>query len=268
SSIVNPVDRPGTVTHFEALARITSQVGARIKGKRSVIDAHIGGQYFKTPHPMALAAQIHQASHFTGLLGYLAAQAEQEKVPLTNFLKRFHPRSGYFIDLYAAYQQLWQESPQREMTFEGFLDFQKQQQITPTGYLDHCHGQIETLTIMRNYFQQMKIPVGRGQVVLGTGFKNLFAATLAVLMTREVSIDANGRERREVRGGAILVQRGHYHSLVKAPSFYGSYLKVIERIDADCLRKILRRRGDIKAAYLSTVANPTGQVMPSDQLRG
>ena len=259
---------PGTLSHYIEVARLVSKKKSKLTGNSAAINAHIGGQFFFSPHPMALEAHIHHTHNHTLLLGYLSSLAEREEVPLVDLLRRFCPVKGYFIDLYEAYMDLWKRSPMNKSSFEDFLDWQKNEKIGSTGYLDNCHGQNESLTLMKNYFQNLGLPVEENQVVMGTGFKNLFHALVAVLMTKDVEVDETGRDFRKQNSGTILVPRGHYQSLIKAPSFHNSRLKVIERIDADNIRKELENRGDIKAVYLSVVANPSGAIMPEEQMRG
>ena len=259
---------PGTLAHYIEVARLVSKKKSKLTGNPVAINAHIGGQFFFSPHPMALEAHIHHTQNHTLLLGYLFSLAEREEIPLVDLLRRFCPAKGYFIDLYEAYKDLWKRSSMNKSSFEDFLDWQKNEQIGSTGYLDNCHGQDESLALMKNYFQNLGLPVEENQVVMGTGFKNLFNALVAVLMTKDVEVDENGRDYRKRTPGTILVPRGHYQSLVKAPSFHNSCLKVIERIDADHIREELENRGDIKAVYLSVVANPSGAIMPEVQMRG
>ncbi|MCP4116286.1 MAG: pyridoxal phosphate-dependent aminotransferase [Desulfobacteraceae bacterium] len=259
---------PGTVVHYDEIGRIMGCAAPKITGNPNAFNAHVGGQFFSTPHPMALGAQRHQALHYTGLLGYLAQEAEKKGLPLADFLKEFSPENGFFIDLYVAYEELWQRSGHRHLEFGCFLDLRKQEKIFPTGYLDHCHGQTETLVLMAHYFKGRQVPATPDQVVMGTGFKNLFNALMTVLMKGEVRVDAQGRDFRESKPGTILVPRGHYQSLVKAPSFHNGRLKVIERMDEEHIREALENREDIKAVYFSVVANPSGDVMPEAQIRG
>jgi len=259
---------PGTLAHYIEVARLVSKKKPKLTGNLAAINAHIGGQFFFSPHHMALEAHIHHTQNHTLLLGYLSSLAEREEVSLVDLLRRFCPEKGYFIDLYKAYKDLWKKSSMNKSSFEDFLDWQKNEMIGSTGYLDNCHGQDESLALMKNYFQNLGLPVEENQVVLGTGFKNLFNALVAVLMTKDTEVDENGRDFRKQNPGTILVPRGHYQSLIKAPSFHNSRLKVIERIDADHIRKELENRGDIKAVYLSVVANPSGAIMPEEQMRG
>ncbi len=259
---------PGTLTHYIEVARLVSKKKSKITGNLAAVNAHIGGQFFFSPHPMALEAHIHHTKNHTLLLGYISSLAEKDKVPLVDLLKKFCPAKGYFIDLYEAYKDLWKRSSMDKSSFEDFLDWQKKEKIGSTGYLDNCHGQNESLSLMKNYFQNLGLPVKENQVVMGTGFKNLFNALVAVLMTKDVVVDEEGKDSRQLSPGTILVPRGHYQSLVKAPSFHNSRLKVIEKIDADHIREELENRGDIKAVYLSVVANPSGAIMPEEQMRG
>jgi len=258
---------PGTLIHYTEIARLISDKSSKLTGNSASINAHIGGQFFLAPHRMALEAHIHHTQNHTGLLGYLSSLAEREAVSLPDLLKRFCPENGYFIDLYAAYYDLWKKSSMNESVFENFLERRKSKKIGSTGYLDFCHGQEESLTLMKNYFQNMGLPVLEDQVVMGTGFKNLFNALITILMTGELELDEIGRDFRKRTSGTILVPSGHYHSLVKAPSFHNSRLKVIERIDGENIRRELENRSDIKAVYLSVVANPSGAIMPEEQLR-
>ncbi len=259
---------PGTLAHYIEVARLVSKKKLKITGNPAAINAHIGGQFFFSPHPMALEAHIHHTQNHTLLLGYLSSLAEREDVPLKDLLRRYCPAKGYFIDLYEAYEDLWKRSSMNKSSFDVFLDWQKMEKIGSTGYLDNCHGQEESLSLMKNYFQNLGLPVEENQVVMGTGFKNLFNALIAVLMTKDVEVDEGGKDYRKPIPGTILVPRGHYQSLVKAPSFHNSRLKVIERIDAFHIRKELDNRDDIKAVYLSVVANPSGAIMPEEQMRG
>ncbi len=258
---------PGTLTHYIEVARLVSKKKSKLTGNPSAINAHIGGQFFFSPHPMALEAHIHHTQNHTLLLGYLSSLAEREEVPLADLLRRFYPAKGYFIDLYEAYKDLWKRSSMNKSSFEDFLDWQKKEKIGSTGYLDNCHGQDESLALMKNYFQNLGLPVEENQVVMGTGFKNLFNALIAVLMTKDVEVDEDGKDFRKRTPGTILVPRGHYQSLVKAPSFHNSRLKVIEQIDAEHIQEELKTRGDVKAVYLSVVANPSGAIMPEEQMR-
>ncbi len=258
---------PGTLVHYNEVARLISRKGSKLTGNHAAIEAHVGGQFFLSPHDMALEAHIHHTRNHTGLLGYLFSLAGKEALPLPDLLKRFCPDNGYFINLYEAYVDLWKKSSINKLKFENFLERRKNTKIGSTGYLTFCHGQEESLILMKNYFQNLGLPVQENQVVMGTGFKNLFAALITVLMTEKLSLDENGRDFRKQTSGTILVPRGHYHSLVKAPSFHNGRLKVIERIDAEHIRKELENRGDIKAIYLSVVANPSGEVMSENQMR-
>ncbi len=258
---------PGTLSHYIEVARIVSKKKPKLTGNPAAINAHIGGQFFFSPHPMALEAHIHHTQNHTQLLGYLSSLAEREEIPLVDLIRNFCPAKGYFIDLYEAYKDLWKRSSMNKLPFEDFLDWQKNEKIGSTGYLDNCHGQDESLALMKNYFQNLGLPVEENQVVMGTGFKNLFNALIAVLMTKDVSVGENGRDFRKRTPGTILVPQGHYQSLVKAPSFHNGHLKVIERIDATHIHKELEKRGDIKAVYLSVVANPSGAIMPEEQMR-
>lgn len=267
-NIPNGRPLPGTVVHYDEIGRIMACAAQKITGNANAFNAHVGGQFFLTPHPMALDAQRHQALNYTGLLGYLAGLAEDKSVTLADFLKEFSPANGYFIDLTAAYEELWQRSDHHELDFAAFLESRKQEKIFPTGYLDHCHGQIESLVLMAHYFKGRQIPATPDQVVMGTGFKNLFNALMTVLMTGEVRVGSQGRDARLPKPGTILVPRGHYQSLVKAPSFHNGRLKVIERMDEAHITEALENRGDIKAVYFSVVANPSGDVMPEEQIRG
>ncbi|MBI9087890.1 MAG: pyridoxal phosphate-dependent aminotransferase [Desulfobacterium sp.] len=259
---------PGTVVHYDEIGRIMACATPKITGNPHAFNAHVGGQFFSTPHAMALGAQRHQALNYTGLLGYLADLAQEKGVALVDFLKEFSPAEGFFIDLTAAYEDLWQRSEHHHLDFAGFLDLRKQEKIFPTGYLDHCHGQIESLVLMAHYFKARQIPATPDRVVMGTGFKNLYNALVTVLMTGEVRVDPQGRDARAPKPGTLLVPRGHYQSLVKAPSFHNGRLKVIERMDEAHLEEALENRGDIKAVYFSVVANPSGDVMPEAQIRG
>ena len=259
---------PGTLVHYIEVARLVSKKKSKITGNPAAINAHIGGQFFFAPHYMALEAHIHHTLNHTALLGYLSSLAEKEEICLSDLLKQFCPEKGFFIDLYKAYQDLWRSSTLNRSSFNEFLEWQKKEKIGSTGYLDNCHGQDESLALMKNYFQNLGLPVEENQVVMGTGFKNLFNSLVAVLMTKNVEVDENGRAFRKRNPGTILVPRGHYQSLVKAPSFHNSRLKVIERIDVDHIREELKTRGDIKAVYLSVVANPSGAIMPEEQMRG
>ena len=258
---------PGTLVHYNEMGRLMSEKGKGLTGNEKAVNAHIGGQFFFSPNPMALEAHMHHTKNHTSLLGFLSSLAEKEAVPLSGLLKRFCPSSGYFIDLYKAYQDLWKQSELRNDSFENFLDFQKRQKIGSTGYLDYAAGQVESHFLMRNYFQNLGIPVGDDQVVMGTGFKNLYHTLINVLMTKDVALDENGRDLRIRSSGTILVPRGHYQSLVKAPSWHNSRLKIIEKLDACHIGRELEERGDIKAIYFSVVANPSGDVMPEAQIR-
>lgn len=259
---------PGTLCYYNEIGRIMSLNESKITGNPAAINAHVGGQFFFHPHPMALEAHAHHTLHHTSLLGYLASIAEREQFPLEELLKRFSPEKGHFIDLHKAYQELWRRSEKNKLTFSEFLDYQKEQKISSTGYLDYTTGQKEGLTLMRNYFRNLGIPVGEDQVVMGTGFKNLYHTLMNAFMTEDVDMDDRGRDIRIRKSGTILVPRGHYQSLVKAPSFHNSRIKVIERMDARHLEKELENREDIRAAYLSVVANPSGEIMPEEQMRG
>jgi aspartate/methionine/tyrosine aminotransferase len=258
---------PGTLNHYNEIARLMAKNGSNLSGNDAAINAHIGGQFFFSPHNMALEAHIHHTLNHTSLLGYLSSLAEKEAIPLPELLERFCPGKGFFIDLSEAYRDLWKKSSVKNSTFELFLEYQKKQKIGSTGYLDYTAGQIESLSLMKNYFQNMAIPAEDNQIVMGTGFKSLFNTLMTVFMTKDVALDVNGRDLRKRTRGTILVPRGHYQSLVKAPSFHNSRLKVIERIDTECIRKQLSDRADIKAIYLSVVANPSGEIMPEQQLR-
>ena len=259
---------PGTVVHYNEIGRLMSDKSSRITGNKTAANAHVGGQYFFSPHEMALAAHVHHTIHHTSLLGYLSSLAEEQAQPLAGYLKRFCPEKGYFIDLYEAYRDIWKNSRDRALPFDDFLVKRACQRIGSTGYLDFCHGQEESLYLMKNYFNNMGLPARVDQVVMGTGFKNLFNTFLTALMTKDVRVDKDGRDFRERSRGTILVPRGHYQSLVKAPSFHNSRLKVVERMDREHIRKELETRGDIKAVYFSVVANPSGDIMPREQIAG
>jgi len=258
---------PGTLVHYNESGRLMSEKGNGLTGNEKAVNAHIGGQFFFSPNPMALEAHMHHTGNHTSLLGFLSSLAEREADPLPGLLKRYCPSNGYFIDLYKAYQDLWKQSDLRNESFENFLDFQRRQKIGSTGYLDYAAGQVESRFIMRNYFQNLGIPVGDDQVVMGTGFKNLYHTLINVLMTKDVALDENGRDLRIRSSGTILVSRGHYQSLVKAPSWHNSRLKIVEKLDAFHISRELEDRGDIKAIYFSVVANPSGDVMPEEQIR-
>jgi len=259
--------KPGTLVHYNEVARLMSKYSSKLTGNDAAINAHIGGQFFFSPHRMALEAHVHHTIHHTSLLGYLSSLSEKEGLPLHELLKRYCPENGYFIDLHKGYQDLWKKSSLKESSFELFLDYQKKQKIGSTGYLDYSAGQVESHALMKNYFQNMGLPVQDNQVVMGTGYKNLYHTLLNVLMTKDTTLDENGRDLRKRDCGTILVPRGHYQSLVKAPSWHNSRLKVIERMDGENIRKELEDRGDIKAVYFSVVANPSGEVMPEKQIR-
>ena len=259
---------PGTLVHYNEIARLMSKYGSKLTGNDAAINAHIGGQFFFSPHNMALDAHVHHTLNHTSLLGYLSALAEKEGLYLSELLKRFSPENGYFINLYVAYEDLWKKSDLRKATFEAFLNYQKKQKIGSTGYLDYSAGQVESLALMKNYFQNMGLPVKDNQIVMGTGFKNLYHSLMNVLMTEDLTLDENGRDLRKRNSGTILVPQGHYQSLVKAPSWHNSRLRIVEKLDASHVRKELQNRGDIKAVYLSVVANPSGEVMPEQQMRG
>lgn len=259
---------PGTVVHYNEIGRLMSEKSSRITGNPAAVNAHVGGQYFFSPHKMALEAHIHHTIHHSSLLGYLSSRAEEKEQPLAGYLRQFCPEKGHFIDLYEAYRDLWKNSQDRDLPFDDFLIKQSCQCIGSTGYLDFCHGQEESLYLMKNYFRNMGLPAHVDQVVMGTGFKNLFNTFLTALMTKDVRVDGDGRDYRESSRGTILVPRGHYQSLVKAPSFHNSRLKVIEKTDREHIREELERRGDIKAVYFSVVANPSGDIMPREQICG
>jgi aspartate/methionine/tyrosine aminotransferase len=258
---------PGTLVHYNEIARLMSKYGSKLTGNDAAVNAHIGGQFFLSPHKMALEAHVHHTVNHTSLLGYLSSLSDKESVSLSKLLERFCPENGFFIDLSKSYQDLWKNSFLNESSFESFLDYQKKQKIGSTGYLDYSAGQPESHALMKNYFQNMGIPVQDKQIVMGTGFKNLYNTVLNVIMTKDVVLDKNGRDLRERDCGTILVPKGHYQSLVKAPSWHNSCLKVIERMDSVNLKKELEDRGDIKAIYFSVVANPSGEVMPEKQIR-
>lgn len=259
--------KPGTLVHYNEIARLMSKNSSKLTGNDAAVNAHIGGQFFFSPHNMALEAHVHHTINHTSLLGYLSSLSDKEAVSLSEVLKRFCPENGFFIDLYKAYQDLWKNSSLKESSFELFLDYQKKQKVGSTGYLDYSAGQVESLALMKNYFQNMGLPVQDNQVVMGTGYKNLYHTLLNVFMTKDVALDENGRDLRKRDCGTILVPRGHYQSLVKAPSWHNSRLKVIERMDGENIRKELEDRADIKAVYFSVVANPSGEVMPEKQIR-
>jgi len=259
---------PGTLMHYNEIAGLMSKHGSKLTGNDAAINAHIGGQFFFSPHNMALDAHIHHTINHTSLLGYLSTLAKKDGLSLPELLKRFCPENGYFIDIYKGYQDLWGKSDLKESLFEVFLEYQKNQKVGSTGYLDYSAGQVETLVLMKNYFQNLGLPVKDNQVVMGTGFKNLYHTLMNVLMTEDIRLDENGRDLRKRTGGTILVPRGYYQSLVKAPSWHNSCLKIVEKLDASHIRKELQNRGDIKAVYLSVVANPSGDVMPEQQMRG
>jgi aspartate/methionine/tyrosine aminotransferase len=258
---------PGTLVHYNEIARLMSKYSSKLSGNYAAINAHIGGQFFFSPHKMALEAHVHHTINHTSLLGYLSSLSEKEAVSLSELLKRYCPENGFFIDLYKAYQDLWKKSSLKESSFDIFLDYQKKQKVGSTGYLDYSAGQLESLALMKKYFQNMGIPVLDNQVVMGTGYKNLYHTLLNVLMTKDVTLDEKGRDLRKRDSGTILVPRGHYQSLVKAPSWHNSRLKVVERMDGENIKKELEDRGDIKAIYFSVVANPSGEVMPEKQIR-
>ncbi len=259
---------PGTLCYYNEIGRIMASKESELTGNPAAINAHVGGQFFFHPHPMALEAHAHHTLHHTSLLGYLASSAEKEQLPLEELLERFSPEKGYFINLHEGYRDLWRKSEKKKLSFVEFLDYQKAQKIGSTGYLEYTSGQKEGLTLMRNYFRNLEIPVGEAQVLMGTGFKNLYHTLMNAFMTEDVDLDEKGWDIRRRKSGTILVPRGHYQSLVKAPSFHNSRIKVIERMDARHLMKELEKREDIRAAYLSVVANPSGEIMSEEQMRG
>ncbi len=259
---------PGTVVHYNEIGRLISTKSSKISGNPIAVNAHVGGQFFFTPHRMALDAHVHHTINHTSLLGYISSLSEKESIPLSEFIKQFCPEKGFFINLDEAYRDLWINSSLKGKSFDHFLSLRSQQKIGSTGYLDFCHGQEESLFLMKNYFVNLGLPAVVDQVVMGTGFKNLFNTFLTALMTKDVEIDEEGRDFRKSDSGSILVPRGHYQSLVKAPSFHNSRLKVIEKIDREHIRRELEQRGDIKAVYFSVVANPSGEIMPREQIQG
>jgi aspartate/methionine/tyrosine aminotransferase len=259
---------PGTVVHYNEIGRLISKYNTKITGNSASINAHIGGQFFFSPYKMVLEAHIHHTIHHTSLLGFISSLADKESVMLSDYLKNYSPVKGYFIDLFEAYRNIWQNSTDNEIPYEEYLLKRSKQKIGSTGYLDFCHGQEESLYLMKNYFINLGLPVHLEQVVMGTGFKNLFNTFLTALMTKDVHVDDQGRDFRERSRGLILVPRGHYQSLVKAPSFHNSKLKVIDKIDGEHIRQELKTRRDIKAVYFSVVANPSGEIMPADQILG
>lgn len=258
---------PGTMVHYNEIARLMGKYGSNLRGNSAAINGHIGGQFFFSPHKMAMEAHVHHTLNHTSLLGYLSSLADKEDMALSELLKRFCPENGYFIDLYKSYGELWKTSFLKDSSFEFFLNYQKEQKVGSTAYLNHSAGQLESHALMKNYFENLGLPVQEKQLVMGTGFKNLFHTLLNVLMTKDVTLENNGSDLRERESGTILVPRGHYQSLVKAPSWHNSRLKVIERMDGVHLKKELGNRGNIKAIYLSVVANPSGDVMPEKQIR-
>ena len=114
---------PGTLVHYNEMGRLMSEKGQGLTGNEKAVNAHIGGQFFFSPNPMALEAHMHHTGNHTSLLGFLSSLAEREAVPLPGLLKRYCPSNGYFIDLYKAYQDLWKQSDLRNESFENFLDF-------------------------------------------------------------------------------------------------------------------------------------------------
>ena len=259
--------KPGTLVHYNEVARLMSVHGAGLKGNIKAIDAHVGGQFFFSPHPMVLEAHIHHTINHTSLLGYLASLAKKEEEELSDFLKKFCPANGNFINLYEAYSDWWRNSGFKDSSFNVFLDYQKKQKISSTGYLDYAAGQVESYFLMKNYFNNLGIPSDENHIVMGTGYKSLYHTLMNVLMTKDVEVDEAGRDLRVRSRGTILVPRGHYQSLVKAPSWHNSRLKQVERLDRKHIEEVLEDRGDIKALYFSVVANPSGEVMRESQIR-
>ncbi len=42
---------PGTLVHYNEIARLMSKHGSKLTGNDAAINAHIGGQFFFSPHP-------------------------------------------------------------------------------------------------------------------------------------------------------------------------------------------------------------------------
>ena len=259
--------KPGTLVHYNEISRLMSVHGAGLTGNEKAINAHVGGQFFFSPHPMALEAHIHHTKNHTSLLGFLASLAEKEEVNLSDCLKKFCPENGHFINLYEAYSDWWSHSDLKDSSFEDYLEYQKIQRISSTGYLDYSAGQVESYFLMKNYFNNLGIPSDENHIVMGTGYKNLYHTLMNVLMTKDPAVDDQGRDLRVRSSGTILVPRGHYQSLVKAPSWHNSRLKQVEQLDRKNLEAVLKERGDIKALYFSVVANPSGEVMSESRIR-
>lgn len=259
--------KPGTLVHYNEVARLTSYFGEKLTGNEIAINAHVGGQFFFSPHPMVLEAHIHHTNNHTSLLGYLASLSEKEGISLSEILTRFCPENGYFINLYEGYRDYWKNSELKDSSFEDFLDYQKKQKISSTGYLDYAAGQVESYFLMKNYFNNLGIPSDEKHIVMGTGFKNLYHTLVNVLMTKDPVVDESGRDLRVRSSGTILVPKGHYQSLVKAPSWHNSCLRQLEKLDRKHIEEALENRGDIKALYFSVVANPSGEVMSEAQIR-
>ena len=259
--------KPGTLVHYNEVARLMSHFGSRLTGNDIAVNAHVGGQFFFSPHPMALEAHMHHTRNHTSLLGYLSSLSEKENVPLAVILKQFCPENGHFINLYEAYRDWWKHSDFKDSSFQEYLDWQKKQKIPSTGYLDYSAGQVESYFVMKNYFNNLGIPADENHIVMGTGYKSLYHTLMNVLMTKDVAVDDEGRDLRVRSGGTILVPKGHYQSLVKAPSWHNSCLRQVEKLDREHIEKELAERGDIKALYFSVVANPSGEVMLESRIR-
>ncbi len=259
--------QPGTLVYYNEAARLMSHFGNRLTGNNIAIDVHVGGQFFFSPHPMVLEAHIHHTKNHTSLLGYLSSLAEKENISLPELLQRFSPENGYFINLYEGYRDWWGKSNLKDSSFEKFLEYQKKQKISSTGYLENAAGQVESYFLMKNYFNNLGIPSDENHIVMGTGYKNLYHVLMNVLMTKSPIVDGNGRDLRVRSSGTIIVPKGHYQSLIKATSWHNSRLKQVEKLDREHIAKELKNRDDIKAVYLSVVANPSGEVMPESQIR-
>ena len=194
TDIMNKI-KPGTLVHYNEIARLMSVHGSGLQGNEKAINAHVGGQFFFSPHPMALEAHMHHTKNHTSLLGYLASRADNEEEELAEYLKKFCPENGYFINLYEAYRDWWGHSDLKNSSFEEYLEYQKNQKISSTAYLDYAAGQVESYFLMKNYFNNLGIPSDENHIVMGTGYKNLYHTLINVLMTKDAAeIDEEGRD--------------------------------------------------------------------------
>jgi aspartate/methionine/tyrosine aminotransferase len=229
------------------------------------IIANEGGQYFDHPTPEVMKVEAYAATHYTGLLGFLAAQAQAQNIPLEQYIGQYTVDNGYFANLPQAYQRLWKKvDPEGKMNFGQFLAEYSREEVPAAPYLERSFGQLETAEIMAAYFEACGISdAPKGKVMVGSnGFKSLYAGVLGAIFT-------DGPDNEYARNqGALLVPRGHYQSITKALPIYGAKAQYTpgEVITAADVEEALLHRDEtnLKAIYLPCVGNPSG-LIPSEE---